>query len=296
MFRTLAKFLRNPVARLEALEELLELERARLRVALSMERARLLEQARRETPLNPVLQGAKVYSQTDEDGIIAEIFRRIGTGNRIFLELGCGNGLENNTANLLLCGFSGVWIDASEKNVRRIEAGLAPVDPRKLVVRHAFVTQENVEQVASEALQTLAGAVPPSIDFLSVDIDGNDLAVFRALTCSRSRVVCVEYNPKFPLPMKVALPEDPGHRWADDDYHGASLAAWLDPMRERGYRLICCTLAGSNAFFVREDLAQPLGYYPPELLWQPARFDLSQLTSGHRPSFGFLRDAVSLRR
>lgn len=184
----------------------------------------------RETPLNPVCQGAKAYSQTDEDGIIAEIFRRIGTGNRIFLELGCGNGLVNNTANPLLCGLN----------------GLAPIDTRRLAVRHAQVTRENFERLASEALQTLAGSVPPSIDFLSIDIDGNDLAVFEALACTRARVVCVEYNPRFPLPMKVAMPYDPGHRWAGDDHHGASLAAWLEPMRARGYRLVCCTLAGSR--------------------------------------------------
>ena len=60
-------------------------------------------------------------------------------------------------------------------------------------------------------------------------------------------------------------PGDSGHRWPDDDYHGASLAAWLEPMRERGYRLVCCTLAGSNAVSVREDLAQAFGDYPPEL-------------------------------
>jgi hypothetical protein len=34
--------------------------------------------------------GYKVYSQSDEDGIIAEIVRRIGTTNRRFVEFGCG--------------------------------------------------------------------------------------------------------------------------------------------------------------------------------------------------------------
>jgi hypothetical protein len=55
--------------------------------------------------------GFKVYSQCDEDGIIQEIFRRIGTDNRRFIEIGCGDGSENCTAYLLHQGWSGLWID-----------------------------------------------------------------------------------------------------------------------------------------------------------------------------------------
>jgi hypothetical protein len=51
--------------------------------------------------------GYKVYSQGDEDGMIAEIFRRIGTTDRRFVEFGCGDGLENNTAYLRFQGWSG---------------------------------------------------------------------------------------------------------------------------------------------------------------------------------------------
>jgi hypothetical protein len=41
--------------------------------------------------------GHKVFSQGDEDGIIAEIFSRVGTDPKYFLEIGVGNGWENNT-------------------------------------------------------------------------------------------------------------------------------------------------------------------------------------------------------
>jgi hypothetical protein len=43
----------------------------------------------------------KMWSQNGEDGIIAEIFRRIGTTNRYFVEFGASSGDENNTAFLL---------------------------------------------------------------------------------------------------------------------------------------------------------------------------------------------------
>src|ERR1700758_747686 len=58
--------------------------------------------------------GFKVYSQCDEDGIIQEIFNRIGLTSSTFVEFGVGNGLENNTLKLLLEGWSGLWIEGNE--------------------------------------------------------------------------------------------------------------------------------------------------------------------------------------
>src|SRR5579862_9054494 len=40
---------------------------------------------------------AQVYSQHGEDGIISEILARIGHTNRTFVEIGAGDGTENNT-------------------------------------------------------------------------------------------------------------------------------------------------------------------------------------------------------
>ena len=57
--------------------------------------------------------GYKVFSQNDEDGIITEIFNRIGTTNKKFVEFGVQNGLESNGHFLLHKGWSGLWIDGN---------------------------------------------------------------------------------------------------------------------------------------------------------------------------------------
>ncbi|MBN9021799.1 MAG: hypothetical protein J0H08_06860, partial [Rhizobiales bacterium] len=49
-----------------------------------------------------ILQAAThLHSQNYEDAIIAEIFGRIGEGNRTFVEIGVGDGTECNTRALL---------------------------------------------------------------------------------------------------------------------------------------------------------------------------------------------------
>jgi hypothetical protein len=92
--------------------------------------------------------GFKVYSQCDEDGIIQEIFNRIGLKSSIFIEFGVGNGLENNTLKLLLEGWSGLWIEGNESHVRQINERFHDVVAAgKLRVKAAFITRENINSL-----------------------------------------------------------------------------------------------------------------------------------------------------
>ena len=63
------------------------------------------------------LDGYKVYSQNDEDGIIESIFRDIGIKNKLFCEIGIGDTIENNTHNLLLNNWRGLWVDTLTKSM-----------------------------------------------------------------------------------------------------------------------------------------------------------------------------------
>ena len=252
---------------------------------LRREMAALREAIRADMLDNPVLAGYKIYSQTDEDGILAEIFRRVGDGGRLFVEIGCGDGTENNTHALLLAGWRGTWIDAGREKIGRIAASI-PLRSERLHVVHAAVTRENAAGLVTDEMR---GA--PELDLLSVDIDGNDLHVLREIVATvHPRVIVSEYNGKFPPPLALTMAYDPNHRWAGDDYHGASLQALADALA--GYRLVACNLSGANAFFVRDDLAGAFTAYPIEALYQPARIHLIQWRVGPPSSLKFLRDAL----
>lgn len=78
-----------------------------LRIYLDIERHR-----RYSDPKRLPRYALSVNSQDGEDGIIHEIFRRIGVSQYYFVEIGVGDGYENNTAFLLSQGWKGAWIDA----------------------------------------------------------------------------------------------------------------------------------------------------------------------------------------
>ena len=136
---------------------------------------------------------ASIYSQAGEDGILAEIFRRISVNTRYFVEFGSGDGSENNTVLLLQAGWSGLWMDAVPAFTKSAAERYAePVSAGRLAVRHAFVTAENIEELLRDA------GAPASFDLLSIDIDRNDYWVWKAITNWTPRVVSIEYNAVFP--------------------------------------------------------------------------------------------------
>ena len=126
--------------------------------------------------------------------MIREIFRRIGTGNRTFLELGVGNGQVNNTTFLLAQGWKGYWLEADAGSVSTIRRDFAtPLATAQLTLLHALATVDG----AAECLNWLG--VPPELDLLSVDVDRNTYWVLAALLrVLRPRVAVVEYNATYP--------------------------------------------------------------------------------------------------
>ena len=235
---------------------------------------------------NPLLAfGAKHYSQNDEDGLIEEITRRtMGDRPGTFLELGVGNGMENNTLNLLAKGWRGAWLGGEE-------LAFASENTR-LRFRQCWIDRDNVASLCRETLDAHGIDQP---DVLSVDLDGNDHHVCASLLAAplRPAVWVVEYNARFSPATRWVMAYDPVHRWDGSDHFGASLAAFHDLLGGAGYRLVACNLTGANAFFVRDDLASRFPEVPDEWerLYMPGTY-LRYPACGHPQSLRTVRSLL----
>jgi hypothetical protein len=226
--------------------------------------------------------GYKSFSQTDEDGIIAEIFSRIGVTNKTFLEFGVGRGSENNTVLTLYKGWHGLWIEANGSHCAHIRSSFANlIQNGRLTLRNEFVRPDNIDDIINKS------GMSGEIDLLSVDIDGNDYHVFDAISCISPRVIVAEYNAKLPPPVKWVMPYNPTHAWDGSDYFGASLSAYEELARKKGYVLVGTNVYGINAFFVRNDLVGDK--FPkictPEILYNKARYYLVPFVKSGYPLF-----------
>ncbi len=215
--------------------------------------------------------GYQTASQNEEDGMLAEIFRRIGTANRRFFEFGVGNGLQNNTLHFLFQGWGGAWIEINQPKLTFIRQTFAePIREGRLQVLGVPVTAENIDGIVGSI------GLPEDLDLLSIDIDGNDWHVWKALMAIRPRVVVVEYNARFPPPIRIVQAYDAAYAWSAATHLGASLQSFVDLGAEKGYRLVGCSISGINAIFVRSDLTADLFAEPAtaEALFHPPRIQL----------------------
>lgn len=176
------------------------------------------------------------YSQNGEDGIIHAIFAMIGETNRFGVEFGVEDGLQSNMRYLLKHRkWKGLLMDGGN-------------DIPENSVHKEFITAENIEALFRKH------NVPEEFDLLSIDIDGNDYWVWKAITHFKPRVVIMEYNAHIPADEAKTIPYEPTFMWDKTDYYGASLLALKKLGEEKGYTLVCTDRHGVNSFFIRNDL------------------------------------------
>jgi hypothetical protein len=200
----------------------------------------------------------RAYSQNGEDGILLYIFSLIDALSRRSVEICAGSGVECNTANLIIHhGWAGLLVDGDKDNVRRgrvFYAGCKDtlVCPPTLV--HAWVTAENVNEIIREH-----GFVG-EIDLLSIDVDGMDYWIWKAIEVVQPRVVIVEFNAFLGPERAITIPYRSDFKATNhtDGSYGASLGALVKLGREKGYRLIGSQSSGVNAFFVRNGIGEKL--------------------------------------
>jgi hypothetical protein len=185
----------------------------------------------------------KILSQNGEDGVIEALFETIGVTNRYFVEFGVGDATECNTAALLERGWRGLMMDSQGISANPLAS-----------VKKEFITAENINDSFHKY------GVPREFDLLSIDVDGNDFWIWAAIE-ARPRVVVIEYNSSVPPDQCRAIVYDPTFEFACTDYFGASLLAFHELGRRKGYTLVYCDRDGVNAFLLAEE-ALPADYTP----------------------------------
>jgi hypothetical protein len=197
----------------------------------------------------------RCFSQNGEDGILLYLFSLVGTTNRKAVEICAGDGIECNTANLIINhGWQGLLFDGDEQLIRSGKEFYAQcqdtfVSPPTLV--SAWITPDNVNDLVAEH------GFADDIDLLSLDLDGIDYWIWKALTAVRPRVVILEINGVWGPHLSVTVPCRPDFRtdYSKQPYYcGASLSAFVKVGRQKGYRLIGSQRFGFNAVFMRSDV------------------------------------------
>jgi hypothetical protein len=207
--------------------------------------------------------GFRCFSQFEEDGLLLFIFAAIGFRSKKVVEICAGDGTECMATNLIINhGFEGLLFDGDRRNVLRGQRFFMDCSDTTLfppIFRQAWITAENVNQLLEE--NVFVG----DIDLLSLDIDGNDYWVWKAIEAIRPRVCIFETNPVVPSNLSLTIPYDPKFHYSEqppagEEFWGVSLRAMNKLCEDKGYRLIGSHRFGFNVMFMRNDVGN--GIFP----------------------------------
>jgi hypothetical protein len=186
-----------------------------------------------------------VYSLSGEDGILAEIIKRLGLdaseGPLWCVEFGAWDGVYlSNTFNLVRnSDWRAVYIEGDRSkfaDLVRLAHKYPSIEPIC-----AFVSSQ--PESINSLDQLLHGrGVPLDFDLLSIDIDSDDLDVWESVHVFTPKVVVIEVD--------SSLGPDIVTRFSESG-SANSFAAALELGRAKGYTPVCHT---GNVIFVRSDL------------------------------------------
>lgn len=197
----------------------------------------------------------QVFSQFGDDGIIQWLVQQLPIPNKTFIEFGVEDYREANTRFLLVNNqWSGLVMDGSEVNVGIIQADQIHTF-FDLQAQHSFITVANINELIDKA------NFAKEVGILSVDIDGNDYWVLKAIDVIEPVIIICEYNSLFGFeqPYTIAYKEDfvRGKEFPFQ-YYGTSLKSAYNITKEKGYSFIGCNSAGNNAYFIKDSYMQYL--------------------------------------
>ena len=181
-----------------------------------------------------------MFSQAGEDGVIDGIFKKIGTTNKFYVEIGVETGEECNTRVLREWGgWDGIMIDGEYGN-----------PGTNMIKEYAY------EETIAKRLIELN--VPIEADLMSMDIDSQDWYVVRGIMEGgfRPRVWITEINCPYPIEADYVQERNYSKGWYGNQYFGATLGAFNLLLGKFGYSLVHVTIQGINAFWVRNDVLE----------------------------------------
>jgi methyltransferase FkbM-like protein len=180
-----------------------------------------------------------VYSQTGEDGVIAKVLDMLPDRSNWCVEFGAWDGKHlSNTYNL---------VENRNYNVVLIEGDRAKYE--RLCKEYPF--QENAVFVGQfvgwtedDNLDTILEKHPVPLDFdlLSIDVDGNDFHIWKAVRKFRPKLVLIEFNPTSSNRFMYVQAADASRN------QSSSPAPIVQLSKDKGYELIA--VIGPNLLFV----------------------------------------------
>lgn len=181
------------------------------------------------------------HSEHGEDGIIKKIFEILPPENKWVCEFGAHDPetISNTWRLINQEAWHAVLIEADEFYFQKLKNYYK--DNSSVHCLSSKVSYEGNSRLDLLLPNTPA---PSNLDFMIIDIDGNDYHVWEAIQNYQAKVVMIEFNAAIPSDISFVQPKNLHIN------QGSSLKAMVELANRKGYKLIAVT--SWNAFFIQE--------------------------------------------
>ncbi len=195
-----------------------------------------------------------VFTYHGEDGIIFSLLQHLNNVPHVFVDIGAGDCIKSNCANLAFhFGWQGLFVDQDKK---QLSLGK---DFYKKMFKKSTRLKFAAEQVSAENINKIISSrgFRNEVGLLSIDIDGNDYWIWKALDVIQPRILVIEAKVEFGHRDIIVPYGEHNHHSVDPKYNGASVEAFVQLGKKKGYKLVGANRQGYNLFFVKNNEPVP---------------------------------------
>ena len=223
--------------------------RDRQRITIALQKGLISRSIRNICLTDPLSWEFSGFSQNGEDGIIEILVSKLREKNKYFIEIGSADGIDNNSAWLLINhNFNGIMIEGDKSLINTANRVVAHYNHGLQIINH-MVNIKSVDYIKSITQFT-------NPDVFSLDIDSIDYYVAKELFEKgfEPKIFIVEYNSAFGPDKKITVEYSENFNFGSHHpsflYYGVSINAWKSLFEKYGYKFITVDSNGVNAFFV----------------------------------------------
>jgi hypothetical protein len=183
------------------------------------------------------------YAQQGEDGALEYVLSRLPSRDKWLVEFGAWDGkfLSNGFHLIKNLGYNGVLIEMDHDRFLDLEKNMREFRVDCIEKMVGVASENNLDSIL------LNTRLPHNFDLLSIDVDGNDIHIWRTIEAFKPKVVIIEINArKFPGEIDIHDPESQFELFVS----GSSISSITELAQTKGYSLIANI--GCNAIYVEE--------------------------------------------
>lgn len=184
-----------------------------------------------------ITQRTNMFWSNDEDDMLDTIYTKVGTVNKVCIELYSANGIKKSLSRNLIInhGWSAVLLENNYNSFAELQELYSKYDAVVTLLKTVVSLEQHECVVMNRVKLDHVKEVPDQCDLLILDVGGLEYHIWDSLHRIQARVVACRFNLTMHNSLDFVQEEDPSV------HHGNSFRAFVRIGRLKDYEVVGCS-------------------------------------------------------